>query len=79
MNSLIMISFGLLVGGVSTSLYFNRKMKTMVSQILDIKTVNNLLKEHTVKQDEKKKSKTPSKYKSTKRRKPSGDKPATKS
>ena len=68
MNSIIAIGLGILAGGVSTSLYYNRKINGMVSQILDIKTVNKLLKEHTSKSDAKKKSKGKGYKRSTKKR-----------
>jgi hypothetical protein len=79
MNSIIAIGFGVLVGGVSASLYYGQIIKTMISQILDIKTVNNLLKEHTVKQDAKKKSKAKENHGSAKKRKSSGGESAIKS
>ena len=79
MNSIVTIGLGFIVGGVLTSIYYGRKINIMISKMLDIKTVNSLLKEHTVKQDEKEKSKNKNNYKSTKRRKSSGDKSTSKS
>ena len=79
MNSIIAIGLGILVGGVSTSLYYNRKINGMVSQILDIKTVNKLLKEHTSKVDEKKPTKKSANKRTTKKRRPQNTKSAKKS
>ena len=79
MNSIITIGLGFIIGGVLTSIYYGRKINTMISKMLDIKTVNSLLKEHTVKQDEKEKSKNKKNNKPTKRRKPSGDESTSRS
>ena len=68
MNSIIAIALGAIAGGVATSMYYGRKMNTVMTSLLDTRTVNKLLREHTSKLDEKKSAKKQSHKRPAKKR-----------
>jgi|TARA_R110002153_G_scaffold64821_8_gene173752 hypothetical protein len=70
MNSIIAISLGALVGGFATSMYYAKRINSIMESYLDTKTVNKLLREHTSKTDEKKSSKNKGYKRPAKKRSP---------
>lgn len=79
MNSIIAITLGAIVGGVATSMYYGRKLNSIITSLIDTKTVNRLLKEYTTESDEKRKSKDQKNSRPTKKRKQQVRKSAPKS
>jgi hypothetical protein len=74
MNSIIAIALGAIAGGVVTSMYYGRKLNSIITSLIDTKTVNRLLKEYTAESDEKRKSKDQKNSGPTKKRVPANRK-----